>query len=83
MTAQKYLLLDNFYKEDSICIYNIYIYIYDSTYASMNIYIVMIHCWLPAKVMYPANSTERFSRLTRSTSILSMKNIQIYCIDII
>ena len=35
------------------------------------------HCWLPAKVMYPANSTKRFSWLTRSTSILLMKNVQI------
>ena len=36
------------------------------------------HCWLPAKVMYPANSTKRFSWLTHSTSILLMKNVQIY-----
>ena len=36
------------------------------------------HCWLPVKVMYPANSTKRFSWLTRSTSILLMKNVQIY-----
>ena len=36
------------------------------------------HWWLPAKVMYPANSTKRFSSLTRSTSILLMKNVQIY-----
>ena len=36
------------------------------------------HCWLPAKVMYPANSTLRFSWLTRSTSILLMKNVQVY-----
>ena len=36
------------------------------------------HCWLPAKVMYPANSTKRFSWLTLSTSILLVKNIQIY-----
>ena len=36
------------------------------------------HCWLPAKVMYPANSTKRFSRLTRSTSNLLMMNVQIY-----
>ena len=35
------------------------------------------HCWLPAKMMYPANSTKRFSWLTRSTSILSMMNVQI------
>ena len=27
------------------------------------------HCWLPAKVMYPAISTKRFSWLTRSTAI--------------
>ena len=27
------------------------------------------HCWLVAKVMYPANSTKRFSWLTRSTPI--------------
>ena len=40
------------------------------------------HCWLPAKVMYPANSTKRFSWLTRSTSILLMKNVQIYIIII-
>ena len=38
------------------------------------------HCWLPAKVMYPANSTKRFTWLTRSTSMLLMKNVQIYCI---
>ena len=36
------------------------------------------HCWLPAKVMYPADSTKRFSWFTRSTSILLMKNVQIY-----
>ena len=36
------------------------------------------HCWLPAKVMYPANSTKRFSWLTRSTSMSLMKNVQIY-----
>ena len=36
------------------------------------------HCWLPAKVMYLANSTKRFSWLTRSVSILLMKNVQIY-----
>ena len=36
------------------------------------------HCWLPAKVMHPANSTKRFSWLTRSTSILLMRNVQIY-----
>ena len=35
------------------------------------------HCWLPAKVMYAASSTKRFSCLTRSTSILLMKNVQI------
>ena len=35
-------------------------------------------CWLPAKVMYPTNSTKRFSWLTRSTSILLIKNVQIY-----
>ena len=28
------------------------------------------HCWLPAKVMYPANSTKCFSWLTRSTAIV-------------
>ena len=39
------------------------------------------HCWLPAKVMYPANSTKRLSWLTRSTSILLMKNVQIYIDD--
>ena len=27
------------------------------------------HCWLPAKVMHPANSTKHFSWLTRSTPI--------------
>ena len=42
------------------------------------------HSWLPAKVkyhakvMYPANTTQRFSWLTRSTSILLRKNVQIY-----
>ena len=36
------------------------------------------HCWLHAKVIYPANSTKRFSWLTRSASILLMKNVQIY-----
>ena len=36
------------------------------------------HCWLPAKVMYPANSTKRFSWLT---SILLMKNVQIYALS--
>ena len=36
------------------------------------------HCWLPAKVMYPANSTEGVSWLTRSTSILLKMNVQIY-----
>ena len=35
------------------------------------------HCWLPAKVMYPAYSTKRFSWLTRSTSTLLMMNVQI------
>ena len=35
------------------------------------------NCWLPAKVMYPANLTIRFSWLTRSTSILLMKSVQI------
>ena len=33
------------------------------------------HCWLAAKVMYPSNSFKRFSWLTRSTSILLMKNV--------
>ena len=36
------------------------------------------HCWLPTKVMYPANSTKHFYWLTHSTSILLMKNVQIY-----
>ena len=39
------------------------------------------HCWLPAKVMYPANSTNRFSWLTRSTAIFIVEecsNIYIY-----
>ena len=36
------------------------------------------HCWLPTKVMYPANSTKRFSWLTCSTSTLLMKNVRIY-----
>ena len=27
------------------------------------------HCWLPAKVVYPANSSKRFSWLTRPTAI--------------
>ena len=31
---------------------------------------VQCHCWLPANVMYPANSTMRLFWLTRSTSIL-------------
>ena len=34
------------------------------------------HCWLHAKVMYPANSTKRFSWLTRSNPILLTKNVQ-------
>ena len=42
------------------------------------IHFSLTHCWLPTKVMYPANSTKRFSWLTRSTSILLMKNVQIY-----
>ena len=41
------------------------------------------HCWLPAKVMYPAQSTMRFSWLTRSTSVLLMKNVQIFLLFII
>ena len=36
------------------------------------------HCWLSAKVMYLANSAKSFSWLTRSTSILLMKNVQMY-----
>ena len=36
------------------------------------------HCRLPAKVMYPANSTKFFSCLNRSTSTLLMKNVQVY-----
>ena len=36
------------------------------------------HCWLPAKVMYPASSTKRFYWLTRSTPILLLMNIKIY-----
>ena len=36
------------------------------------------HCRLPAKVMHPANSSKRFSWLTRSTSILLIKNVQTY-----
>ena len=39
------------------------------------------HCWLPAKVMYPAISTIRFSWLTRSTPILiveKLANIYVY-----
>ena len=39
------------------------------------------HCWLPAKVMYPTNSIKRFSWLTRSTSTLLMKNVQIYTLS--
>ena len=35
-------------------------------------------CWLPAKVMHPANSTKRFSRLTHSSPIFIVKNVQIY-----
>ena len=30
------------------------------------------------KVMYPANSTKRLSRLTRPTLILKLRNVQIY-----
>ena len=41
------------------------------------------HCWLPAKVVYSANSTKRFSWLNRSTSILLMKNVQIIIIMVI
>ena len=41
------------------------------------------HCWLPAKVMHPANSTKRFSWLTRSTSILLMKNVHIYMLTLV
>ena len=37
------------------------------------------HCWLPAKVMYAANSTKRLSWLTCSTPILLMKHVHIYC----
>ena len=36
------------------------------------------HCWFPDKVMYPSNSTKCFSWLAHSTSILLMKNVQIY-----
>ena len=36
------------------------------------------HCWLPAKVMYPANSTKRFSLLTRSTSTLLRMSTRTY-----
>ena len=36
------------------------------------------HCCLPTKVMYPADSSKHFSWLTCSTSILLVKNIQIY-----
>ena len=39
------------------------------------------HCWLPAKLMHPANSTKRFSWLTRLTPFLIVKersNIYIY-----
>ena len=39
------------------------------------------HCWLPAKVMHPANSTKRFSWLTHSTSIWLMKNVHIFNIN--
>ena len=38
------------------------------------------HCWLPAKVMLPTNSTKHFYWLTHSTPILLLKNIQIYII---
>ena len=37
-----------------------------------------LHRWLPAKVMYPANSTNSFSWLIRSTSIIVAGNVQIY-----
>ena len=36
------------------------------------------HCWLPAKLMYPSNSTKRFYWLTRSTANLLLENVQIY-----
>ena len=36
------------------------------------------HCWLPAKVMYPGNSTMHFSSLTRSNPFFLPKNAQIY-----
>ena len=38
------------------------------------------HCWFPGKVMHPANTTKCFSLLTRFTSILLMKNVQIITI---
>ena len=41
------------------------------------------HCWLTAKVKYPANSTKCFSWLTRSTSISLMKNVQIYTLALV
>ena len=44
---------------------------------SFHLPIFLPHCWLPAKVMHPANSTKRFSWLTHSTSIF-IENVQIY-----
>ena len=41
------------------------------------------HCWLSAKVMYPANSTKSFSWLTRSTPIFIVEeHSSIICIYI-
>ena len=43
------------------------------------------HCWLPVKVMCPANSTKRFSWLTRSTPIFIVEehsNIYSLCIKL-
>ena len=34
--------------------------------------------WMPAKAMYPANSLNRFSCFTHSTSIFFVVNVQIY-----
>ena len=37
--------------------------------------------WLPAKVMYPANSTKHISRLTRSTPIFIVEDRFKYIVD--
>ena len=62
------------------CNFKLAIVIFAATlfYIHCQSHFVELHCWLPAKVMYAENSTKRFSWLTCSTSILSMKNVQIH-----